>query len=137
MLYTMPRSKSAAVRPPLADLENVVMQAVWNLGPCPVEALHQEVAKQRPVKEVTVRTILRRLEEKGYLKHDVEGRAFLYRAVEPPQSLAARAVRQIIDRFCNGSVEQLVTGMVSAKVLSRAELADLEKLVRKHNQGSN
>ena len=111
------------------------MQAVWNLGPCPVEALHQEVAKQRPVKEVTVRTILRRLEQKGYLKHDIEGRAFLYRAVEAPQSLAARAVRQIIDRFCNGSVEQLVTGMVSAKVLSQAELGELEKLVRKHRQG--
>ncbi len=131
----MSRTNAASVRPPLADLENAVMQAVWNLGPCPVEALHQEVAKQRPVKEVTVRTILRRLEQKGYLRHDVDGRAFLYRAVEAPQSLAARAVRQIIDRFCNGSVEQLVTGMVSAKVLSQAELGELEKLVRKHRQG--
>lgn len=111
------------------------MQAVWKLGPCAVEALHDEVAKLRPVKEVTVRTILRRLEQKGYLKHDVEGRAFVYRAVEAPQSLAARAVRQIIDRFCNGSVEQLVTGMVSAKVLSRGELAELEKMVRRHRQG--
>jgi len=135
MLYTMPRFKAASVRPPLAELESLVMQAVWKLGPCPVEPLYQEVAKQRPLKEVTVRTMLRRLEQKGYLKHDVDGRAFVYRAVEEPQSLAARAVRQIIDRFCNGSVEQLVTGMVSAKVLSKSELADLEKLVRKHSQG--
>jgi BlaI family penicillinase repressor len=131
----MSRAIPSIVRPPLAELENLVMQAVWKAGPCTVETLHQVVAKQRPLKEVTVRTMLRRLEQKGYLAHDVDGRAFVYRAAEAPQSLAARAVRQIIDRFCNGSVEQLVTGMVSAKVLSRGELAELEKLVRKHRQG--
>ena len=125
------RTRSTArVRAPLTELENEVMQAVWNAGPCPVEAVHQVVARTRRLKETSVRTMLRRLEQKGYLKHEEQGRAYVYRAAEPARSLAARAVRQIIDRFCKGSVEELVSGMVEAKVLSERELDRLEEAVR-------
>jgi BlaI family transcriptional regulator, penicillinase repressor len=116
-------------------LENEVMQAVWDAGPCTVEAVHQRVSPNRSIKETSVRTLLRRLEQKGYLKHAEEGRAYVYRAVEPSRSLAARAVRQIIDRFCQGSVEELVSGMVDAKVLTKTELSRLEEFVRTRRQG--
>jgi len=118
------------VRAPLTELENEVMQAVWDAGPSPVEAVHDVVSRNRKLKEATIRTILRRLEQKGYLRHDIQGRAYVYRAVEPARSLAARAVRQIIDRFCRGSVEELVSGMVEAKVLTKSELETLEEFVR-------
>jgi BlaI family transcriptional regulator, penicillinase repressor len=125
------RTRSTArVRAPLTELESEVMQAVWNAGPCPVEAVHQVVSRTRRLKETSVRTMLRRLEQKGYLKHEEQGRAYVYRAAEPARSLAARAVRQIIDRFCKGSVEELVSGMVEAKVLSERELDRLEEAVR-------
>jgi BlaI family transcriptional regulator, penicillinase repressor len=123
-------TRSGAVRTPLTDLENEVMQVVWNAGPCPVEAVHEVVSRRRRLKETSVRTVLRRLEQKGYLAHEEQGRAYVYRAAEPARSLAARAVRQIIDRFCRGSVEELVSGMVEAKVLSNRELDRLERLVR-------
>jgi predicted transcriptional regulator len=55
--------------------------------------------------------------------------------VEPARSLAARAVRQIIDRFCQGSVEELVSGMVDAKVLNKDDLDKLEKFVRSRRPG--
>jgi predicted transcriptional regulator len=58
-----------------------------------------------------VRTVLRRLEEKGYLRHEVDGRTFVYHATQHRRGVAARAVQQIIDRFCGGSVEQLLVGM--------------------------
>jgi len=106
------------------------MQAVWDSGPCTVEAVHQTVSRGRSIKETSIRTLLRRLEQKGYLTHQEEGRAYVYRAVEPARSLAARAVRQIIDRFCRGSVEELVSGMVDAKVLSKGEMDRLEEFVR-------
>jgi BlaI family transcriptional regulator, penicillinase repressor len=125
------RSQSEAlVRAPLTELENEVMHAVWDAGPSPVEAVHYVVSRNRKLKEATIRTILRRLEQKGYLRHDIQGRAYVYRAVEPARSLAARAVRQIIDRFCRGSVEELVSGMVEAKVLTKSELETLEEFVR-------
>ena len=106
------------------------MLAIWEAGPSAVEAVHAVVVRKRPLKEATIRTILRRLEQKGYLAHEADGRAYIYRAVEPRRGLAARAVRQIIDRFCHGSVEDLVSGMVDAKLLTKAELGALEDLVR-------
>jgi predicted transcriptional regulator len=129
MRRTRPHARAA---PALSGLEHEVMQVVWAAGPCTVETVHRGMARQRTLKEVTVRTVLRRLEQKGYLAHDVEGRAYVYRAVEAQRSLAARALRQIIDRFCHGSVEELVSGIVEANVLSDAELRTLEETVRAH-----
>jgi BlaI family transcriptional regulator, penicillinase repressor len=126
---------NARVRAPLTELENEVMRVVWDKGPCPVEAVHQVVSRKRDLKETSVRTILRRLEQKGYLRHEEKGRAYVYRAAEPARSLAARAVRQIIDSFCKGSVEELVSGMVEAKVLSKSELESLEEYVRERRKG--
>ena len=83
------------------------MRVVWDSEPCSVEAVYEVVSRDRDLKETTIRTLLRRLEQKGYLRHESEGRAYLYRSTERPRSLAARAVRQIIDRFCQGSVEEL------------------------------
>lgn len=123
------------LRAPLTDLESEVMQAVWDKGPCPVERVHEMVSRKRDLKETSVRTILRRLEQKGYLRHEEQGRAYIYRAAEPARSLAARAVRQIIDSFCKGSVEELVSGMVEAKVLSKGELESLEEYVRERYKG--
>src|SRR5271155_3319264 len=84
------RTRSGArLRPPLTELENEVMQVVWDSGPCAVEAVHQVVARTRDLKETSVRTILRRLEQKGYLEHAEQGRAYIYRAAETPRNLAA------------------------------------------------
>ena len=107
------------------------MQAVWDVGPATVEAVHAVLGRTRSLKEVTTRTLLRRLEQKGYLRHTVSGRAFVYAAVEPPRTLAARAVRQIIDRFCRGSVDELVSGLVDGRVLSDAELKSMEQSIRR------
>jgi BlaI family penicillinase repressor len=133
---TKRNASGARVKAPLTDLENEVMRVVWDSGPCSVEAVHEVVSRSRDLKETTVRTLLRRLEQKGYLRHESEGRAYLYRATEPPRRLAARAVRQIIDRFCQGSVEELVSGMVEAKALSEHELGRIEELARQHRKRS-
>jgi len=61
---------AARVRPPLTDLENEVMQAIWGSGKCSVEAVHRIVSRKRNLKETTTRTLMRRLEQKGYLKHE-------------------------------------------------------------------
>ena len=125
----------AAMRPPLAELESEVMQTVWRIEPCSVEAVHAIVSRKHNLKETSVRSILRRLEQKNYLTHESDGTAYIYRSTETSRSLAARAVRQLIDRFCQGSVEELVTGMVDANVLSKEEMERLEELVRRHRKG--
>ena len=84
---------------------------------------------ERPLKDSTIRTVLRRLEEKGYLAHSVDNRTFIYRPAESPQKVAARAVQRIVDWFCEGSVEELLVGLVDSKVVSRAELERLARRV--------
>jgi predicted transcriptional regulator len=104
------------------------MDYIWTHGPSTAEACREALAASRPMKDSTIRTVLRRLEEKGYLTHHVEGRTFVYKASDARQNVAIRAVKGIIDRFCGGSAEQLVLGMVDNAVLDRRQL---ERLARK------
>jgi BlaI family penicillinase repressor len=112
----------------LGELEQLVMDYVWASGPCTAEACREALAGVRAMKESTIRTVLRRIEEKGYVTHTVEGRTFIYRAAERRENVAVRAVKNIIDRFCGGSAEALVLGMVDNEVLDGKQL---EMLVRK------
>lgn len=112
------------------------MQFLWAHGPASAEQVGAALAPRRPLKDSTVRTILRRLETKGYLTHRVVGRTYIYTGAEPPQTVAAGAVRQIIDRFCSGSVEELLMGMVNNDVVDERELQRLaQRIARRKNRG--
>jgi BlaI family transcriptional regulator, penicillinase repressor len=113
----------------LGEVEQAVMDYVWTHGPSSSEACREALASSRPMKDSTIRTVLRRLEEKGYLKHEIQGRTFIYRASDARQSVAVRAVKGIIDRFCGGSAEELVLGMVDSAVLSRKQLERLARSI--------
>lgn len=120
--YKFPRLRN------LGEAEQVVMDYVWSHGPVSAEDCREALRSTWPMKESTVRTVLRRLEEKKYVTHAVEGRTYMYRPIEARLSVAARAVKHIIDRFCGGSAEELVVGMVDNAVLKPEQL---ERLGRK------
>jgi len=117
----------------LGDLEREVLQLVWSHGSLTAEAVREQLGK--PLKESTVRTVLSRLEQKGYLTHEVENRTFIYRAAEARHRVAARAVKQIVDWVCNGSVEELLVGMVDTKVLDQKQLRVLTEKIAKAKKG--
>jgi BlaI family penicillinase repressor len=120
-------------RKPLSGLEHLVMQVIWERGSATGEEVRAALASRHPMKESTARTVLTRLEEKGYLRRRVDGRTNVYSGVDAPQSVAAGAVRQIIDRLCGGSVEKLLVGMVDDEVLSERELQRLAQKIAKRN----
>lgn len=107
----------------LGQLERDILSIIWRCGSVTAERVREEL--DRPLKDSTVRTVLRRLEEKGYLAHSVEDRTFIYRPAQSRQRVASRAVKRIVDWFCEGSVEALLVGMVDSKVLDQAELQRL------------
>ena len=109
----------------LSALEHLVMDVIWKKPSASAEDVRQALAERHPMKESTARTVLKRLEEKGYLAHRVEGRTNIYRGLTAPRNVAVKAVRQIIDRFCGGSIEQLLVGMVDDQVLDEQELQRL------------
>lgn len=107
----------------LGELERSVLLIIWRLGTVTADQVREEL--DRPLKDSTVRTVLRRLEEKGYLTHRVDDRTFIYRPAQSRQRVAGRAAKRIVDWFCEGSVEALLVGMVDSKVLDQAELQRL------------
>jgi BlaI family penicillinase repressor len=117
----------------LGDLEREVLELVWKHGPVSADTVQKQLG--RPLKESTVRTVLKRLEEKGYLQHTVESRAFFYTATESRAAAAARAVKGIVDRFCNGSVEDVLVGLVDAQFLDQRELQRLADKIAKAKGG--
>ncbi|HWD00100.1 MAG TPA: BlaI/MecI/CopY family transcriptional regulator [Candidatus Sulfopaludibacter sp.] len=126
---------SRKTRKPLSELEHLVMSVVWARPSVTAEDVRTALAEAHPMKESTVRTILTRLEEKGYLGHHVEGRTNVYTGMDAPQNVAAKAVRQIIERFCGGSVEQLLVGMVNNDVVDEQELQRLaQRIARRKNR---
>jgi predicted transcriptional regulator len=122
----MSRSRKRPTR--LTDLESVVMDFVWSRGRSSAEHIRTGLSARWPMKDSTARTVLRRLEDKGFLRHTVEGRTYIYEGAEASRAVAARAVRQILERFCQGSLESLLVGMVENEVVERGEL---ERLARK------
>ena len=128
---------SSRNRKSLSELEHLVMEIVWERKAATAEEVRVALADRHPMKESTVRTMLTRLEEKGYVSHRVDGRTNVYSSVDAPQKVAAISVRQIIDRLCGGSVEQLLVGMVEQEVIDRRELETLaRKIARQKGKGN-
>lgn len=101
------------------------MDYVWKHSDCTAEMCREGMAGERTLKESTVRTILNNLEKKGYVTHQVRGRTYVYRAVDTKRSVAVEGARQLIDRFCGGSVKELLVGMVDNQMIKPNDLRAL------------
>ena len=124
------------VRALTPELERAVLELIWEHGVQSADQVREQLLQQgRPLKESTIRTVLRRLEEKGYLAHSIESRTFLYRPAASRQAVAGRAVQRIVDWFREGSVETLLAGMVDSAVLDRKELQRLAERIAASKKG--
>ena len=92
----------------LTELQQAILDFVWENGPVTADQVRQALEPKYPLKDPTVRTMLRRLEARGYVAHRTEGKVFMYRAKVHSLSVAATAVKQIIQRFCAGSAEHCI-----------------------------
>jgi BlaI family penicillinase repressor len=119
------RNNPTPPRSALSPLEHQLMEILWKRGSGTAEQIREALAPRHALKDSTIRTVLRRLQEKGYVNHKLEGKAFVYSGVEKPRNVAVRAVRQILDKFCDGSLEQLLVGLVENEVVDSAELQQL------------
>jgi predicted transcriptional regulator len=114
----------------LTELQQAILDFLWSAGSGTAEQVREALLPKHPLKDSSVRTLLRRLEAHGYLNHRLEGKIFVYEAAVAPRSVAARAVAHIIRRFCAGSGEQFLLGMVDEKVLSMDEIRRLARKIR-------
>ena len=111
-------------RASLSGLENKVMRVVWRQGQATAEVVRAALVDSDDLKDSTVRTILRRLEQKGYVTHQTAGRTYVYSPTVAQRNVAADAVRGIIQRLCDGSVEDRYWAWSTAKWFRRTCCSD-------------
>jgi BlaI family penicillinase repressor len=109
----------------LGELERQVMEFLWAHGPSTGDAVRAGLGANRELADSTIRTVLRRLEAKQYVRHEMDGRQFLYSSAREPRKVAAEAVRSVLQRFCRGSLEELLMGLVDHRVVDSTELRRL------------
>ncbi len=121
----MARTKS----PTLTEVEQRLMEIVWDRRSATVSEVLADLSVQRKVAFNTVQTTMRILEDKGYLKHKAEGRAFRYYPLIARRQASASAVKQLLNRFFDGAPGRLAMDLLANERLDDQELAQLQSLI--------
>ena len=121
----MARTKS----PTLTEAELKLMNVVWERGESTVNDVLDSLPQDPPLAYSTVLTTLRILEDKGYLKHKKDGRAFIYVPRVPREQAQRSALRLLLSRFYGNSAEQLVLNILKDEKLNATELRRLRCMI--------
>jgi|SRR6516165_8657384 predicted transcriptional regulator len=126
-----PRSKT------LTGQELEIMKIVWERERATVRDVYEALLEKRKVAYTTVMTMMKILEQKGYLKKSQEERAYVYRAAQPKRQVIGAMVRDFINRVFNGSAEPLLVHLVEEHHLSQKDLEEIARLRTKQGRGGN
>ena len=122
----MPPKKSNT----LTEAELRLMRILWRRGESAVNDLVASMPDGEPLAYNSVLTTIRILEQKGYVEHRQEGRAFIYRPCVAEQEAGRSEVRHVLKRFFGGSREQLLLSLLGDEELSTQELERLKDAIR-------
>jgi len=115
--------------PHLTEGELKIMRLVWELGEATVSGVIAAMPRGKRPAYNTVLTIMRILEQKGYLRHVKEGRAHVYRPVVSRSQARRKAVRHMVAGLFENSPEQLLLSILENERLSPAEIARLKQMI--------
>jgi BlaI family penicillinase repressor len=126
---------------PLSDKQREIMEVVWELGQASVFEVRDQLSKHRDVARNTVRTMMERLEEKGWLTHRVIGRTYFYTAIIPRHVSLGERVVDIVDKACGGKPENLMTALLEYRGLSAKEIERIQSMLttakKRRTKGKN
>lgn len=118
-----------AHRPPLSKGEMEVARVLWDLGRATVRQVHEAFPAERGIDFATVQTYLRRLEVKGYVKGQLEGRVRVYVPGVRPTTVIRETVDELIERLFGGETLPLVRHLIEDRGLQEGDLAELRRLI--------
>ena len=125
----MTKKELTAVSP----AESEILQLVWRLGAATVQDVCDALPKKRSVTYATVQTLLRRLEKKGYIRHDVKGKAHLFCPAAKREDVIRRTVRDFVDRLFGGDPVPLMMHLADHSKLTGEDINGLKKLIDRNN----
>lgn len=121
--------------PTPTERELEILKILWQCGEATVREVHQQISRSLPMVQNTVQSFLRTMEEKGLVRHRVEGRTFIYQPVLQRDKTNQRLVSRLLHRAFDGAVDQLVQSVLSLEQATPEELARLEALIADARKG--
>jgi predicted transcriptional regulator len=135
----MANRKSRSARTPpskeLTAVELEMMNVIWRIGPCSVAQVQERLRPQRELAYTSVSTVVRILEQKGYVTSQKEGRGHLYEAAVSKETYQALSLKRIVHNVFDGTPSLLVQRLLTSETLTPEELAQIESLLREKAKG--
>jgi len=127
----------AAARQPLSRLELQVMSVVWELGDCTSAQVIERFAAVRPLAPTTIRTVLGKLRQKGYLKRvpSIE-RGYKFRPTVPRECVARRSLKDLLASLFEDSPRQAIAYLLSDADISDSDLDEIRRLIDSRKEKS-
>ena len=115
--------------PRLGKVQFQIMQVLWQRGPSAAREITEELARTVPIAHSTVQTLLRQLEAKGAVTHDVQERTFVYRPLYQPSDVTATPLHDLLVRVYQGSIYNLMSHLLKQETISPDELERVRQLL--------
>ena len=113
----------------MSPAETEILRLVWQLGAATVQQVHEALPSRRQVAYKTVQTLLRRLEEKGYLTHKTEGKAHVFCPAVKREAVVKRTVLDFLDRLFGGDPRPLMQFLAEDGRIDAADIEELRRLI--------
>jgi BlaI family transcriptional regulator, penicillinase repressor len=118
----------------LTPQELAIMKVIWRLEKATVRDVYEALRKKRAIAYTTVMTMMRILEEKGYLERTRLDRAYEYRPTRPRQQVLGAMVRDFLDRVFDGATAPLLVHLARDNRLSREEKEKIRRLAEEMDE---
>ena len=115
----------------MSPAETEILRLVWQLGAATVQQIQETLPAHRKVAYKTVQTLLRRLEDKGYLTHKVEGKAHVFCPAVRREAVVKRTVLDFLDRLFGGDPRPLMQFLAREGHVDAQDIEELRKLIDK------
>lgn len=117
--------------PALSPSETEILRLVWQIEKATVQDVCDKLPATRKIAYATVQTLLRRLEGKGYLRHDIRGKAHVFLPAVKREHVLKRSVGDFLDRLFGGDPIPLVQYLAEHGKISADDIERLKKLADK------
>lgn len=118
-------------RPAMSPAETEVLRLVWQGREATVQQVFEALPASRKVTYMTVATLLRRLEEKGYLKHRLRGKAFVYVPAAKKEDVIRRTIGDLVERLFGGNPVPLMQHLAQHSGITDEDIERLKELAKK------
>ena len=117
--------------PALSSAETEILRLVWELEPATVQNICDALPKDRSIAYATVQTLLRRLEAKGYARHETQGKAHLFSAAVKRDQVVKRTVGDFVQRLFGGDPLPLMLHLAAQSDLKPNDIEELKRIIDK------